>query len=149
MFTASQDAKLKVLVPINFSRKSEQALDFALMFSRIRPVDIYLFFVFEGTPKNYRDLDKLNEEHLDRMKTMVMQALERLSAQGLEISVDDVYRRLSTGKAAKEILKMAAGISADMIIMGASSQRGFRKLVARAPCTVVLVRDKDPEFVVD
>ena len=141
--------KLKLLVPINFSRKSEQALDFALMYSRVAPVDIYLFHVIEGTPKSYRDLDRLNEENLERMKQMVIQALERLNAQGLELSIDDVYRRLSNGKASREILKMAGGISADMIIMGTSGARGFRKMVSQAPCTVVLVRDKDPEFVMD
>lgn len=139
--------KLKVLVPVNFSRKSEMALDFALLYSRIANVDIYLFHVFEGATSNYRELDRLNEEYLDRMKQMVIQAVGRLTAKGLGLSVDDVYRRMSNGKPAEEILKMAGGISADMIVMGAWSTRSFRKLVSTAPCTVVLVKDKNPEFV--
>jgi len=143
----AQGPKLKVLVPINFSHKSEMALDFALLYSRIANVDIYLFHVFEGAPSNYRELDKLNEESLERMKQMVIQAMGRLTAQGITLSVDDVYRRMSNGKPAKEILKMAGGISADMIVMGAWSTRTFKKLVAMAPCTVVLVKDKNPEFV--
>jgi nucleotide-binding universal stress UspA family protein len=139
--------KQKILVPINFSTKSEMALDFALTHSRLANVDIYLFHVFEIIPSNYRDLDRLNEEYLEHMKDMVTQSFDRLTMQGLKLSVDDVYRRVSSGKAPKEILRMAAGISADMIVMGSSSRRDFRSLISSAPCTVVLVRDKDPEFV--
>jgi len=43
---------------------------------------------------------------------------------------------------------MAAGINADMIIMGAPASFGFRRLLAKTPCTTVLVKDKDATFVV-
>lgn len=59
-----------------------------------------------------------------------------------------VHRRISHGKAAIEILKVAAGISADMIIMGKPESRNFKELIDKAPCTVVLIREKDPEFVI-
>ncbi|MEK7705605.1 MAG: universal stress protein [Myxococcota bacterium] len=144
---AAAGPKMKVLVPINFSHKSEMALDFALRYSRIANVDIYLFHVFEESSNNYRELDRLNEEYLERMKQTVIHAIDRLTALGLSLSVDDVYRRISNGKPAKEILKMAGGIGADMIIMGAWSTRAFKKVVATAPCSVVLLKDKNPDFV--
>jgi nucleotide-binding universal stress UspA family protein len=60
-----------------------------------------------------------------------------------------VHRRLSYGKPAAEILKMAAGIGADMIIMGSPSSSNFRRLIEKSPCSLVLVKDKDPTFVMD
>jgi nucleotide-binding universal stress UspA family protein len=140
--------KIKILVPINFSHKSERALDFALMYARHLNADIYLFHVFEDATSNYRQLDRLTEEYLDRMKQQVIQSVERLAKIGIEHTVDDVYRRIGGGKPAVEILKMASGIGADMIVMGASQTGALKKLLAQAPCTLVLVKDKDTSYVV-
>src|SRR6266571_3848119 len=102
--------KLKLLVPINFSPKSDLALDFALAFSRNFNADVYLFHVFEGSTTNYRRLDRLNEEYLERMRQVLTKAVERLHAEGVHHSVEDVYRRISNGRPWVEILRMAAGI---------------------------------------
>jgi nucleotide-binding universal stress UspA family protein len=139
--------KLKLLVPINFARKCEMALDFALIYSQNFNADVYLFHVFEDSTKNYRRLDRLNEEYMERMKQVVMNGIERMAGQGITHRLEDVHRRISQGKPWIEILKMAGGISADMIIMGASGTPSFKKLLMKAPCTVVLVREKDPTFV--
>jgi nucleotide-binding universal stress UspA family protein len=139
--------KLKLLVPINFARKCEMALDFALIYSQNFDADVYLFHVFEDSTKNYRRLDRLNEEYMERMKQVVMMAIERQHAKGVTHAVEDVHRRISQGKPWIEILKMAGGISADMVIMGKPTSSQFKKLFAKVPCTLVLVRDKDPEFV--
>jgi nucleotide-binding universal stress UspA family protein len=140
--------KLKILVPINFSRKSEMALDYALMYSRNYSADIYLFHVFEAAMTDYRQLDRLTEEYLERMKQQVINAIDRLSAQGIVNTVDDVYRRIGSGKPAVEILKMASGIGADMIVMGASGGGAMKKLITQSPCTLIMVKEKDTGFVV-
>ncbi len=139
--------KLKLLVPINFARKCEMALDFALIYSQNFNADVYLFHVFEDSTKDYRHLDRLNEEYLGRMKQVVINAIGRVFEKGVTHHLEDVHRRLSQGKPWVEILKMAGGISADMIIMGAPESSNFKKLLLQAPCTVVLVREKDPSFV--
>lgn len=139
--------KLKLLVPINFTRKCEMALDFALIYSQNFNADVYLFHVFEDSTKNYRRLDRLNEEYMERMKQVVLNGIERMAGQGITHRLEDVHRRISQGKPWTEILKMAGGISADMIIMGAPDTTSFKKLLMKAPCTVVLVREKDPTFV--
>ena len=140
-------AKLKLLVPINFTRKCEMALDFALIYSQNVNADVYLFHVFEDSTKNYRRLDRLNEEYMERMKQVVLNAIERMAGQGITHRLEDVHRRMSQGKPWIEILKMAGGVSADMIIMGAPDTNSMKKLLLKAPCTVVLVREKDPTFV--
>jgi len=140
-------SKRKLLVPINFTGKSEMALDFALTYSQVFNADIYLFHVFEDSTNDYRRLDRLNEEYMERMKQVVMLAIDRMLAKGVTHTVEDVHRRISHGKPWLEILKMAGGISADTIIMGAPDSSSFKKLLLKAPCTIVLVREKDPTFV--
>lgn len=140
--------KQKFLVPFNFSPKSEKALDFALRYSAHIDVDIYLFHIFEGKAGDFRKLDRQNEEYLERMKLTVQQWVERANAEGINAQAHDVHRRVANGKPGIEILRMAANIDADMIIMGAPTQSGFRSLMAKTPCTTVLVKDKDPGFVV-
>ncbi|MBI5509635.1 MAG: universal stress protein [Deltaproteobacteria bacterium] len=144
---APRAAKLKILVPINFSRKSEMALDFALLYSQHFKADVYLFHVFEDKTDDFRRLDRLNEEYMERMKQVAMVAIQRLAAQGATHTVEEVHRRIAQGKPPLEILKMAGGISADMVVMGASSSSDFRKFFAKVPCSVVLVKEKDPTFV--
>lgn len=131
---------MKLLVPVNFSAKSEKALDFALTYSQGNNAEIYLFHVFEVSRRDFRQLDKLNEEFMERMKQMALQAIDRVQAEGVPCTVETVYRRLAHGKAPAEILKMANGIGADMLIMGAPESGSFKKLISRTPCTLVLVR---------
>ncbi len=141
-------SKLKIVVPTNFSKKSEMALDFALMYSRYSDADVYVFHALEEKITDYRELDRLNVEYVEHMKRAVLQAVERMAQLGITHAVDEVYRRISHGKAAIEILKIAAGISADMIVMGKPTSKHFKELVEKAPCTLVLIREKDPEFVI-
>jgi nucleotide-binding universal stress UspA family protein len=143
--------RLKLLVPTNFSAKSEQALRFALHYSHTqgRPAEVFLFHSYDEKNVDYRRLDKINEECVDRMKVAVLHCIEQMGQEGLSHAVEMVHRRLSYGKPAAEILKMAGGIGADMIIMGCPSSSNFRRLIEKTPCSLVLVKDKDPTFVMD
>ena len=137
----------KLLVPFSFTKKSEMALEFGLRYSQTMQASIYLFHVYEESSSDFRKVDKLNEEYLDRMKQIVMSTVNRLQEQGLTHTVDSVFRRIAHGKPSVEILKMAGGIGADVIIMGAPESSACKKLVAKSPCTLVLVKEKDPAFV--
>ncbi|MEL6543279.1 MAG: universal stress protein [Myxococcota bacterium] len=141
------EEKQKLLVPFSFTAKSEQALQFALNYSRNVHASIYLFHVYEEKSSDFRKVDKLNAEYLERMKQIVINNINAFQEKGLTHSVEDVFRRIANGKPPTEILKMAGGIGADVIIMGAPESSAFKKLVAKAPCTLVLVKEKDPAFV--
>lgn len=140
--------KQKFLVPFNFSRKSEMALDFALRYGAHIDCEIYLFHVFEGKASDFRKLDRQNEEYMERMKLTVTQWAEKIAKEGISSDSHDVHRRVANGKVGQEILKMAAGINADLIIMGAPSSFSIRRTTAKTPCTTILVKDKDAAFVV-
>ena len=146
--SGSTPPKLKLLVPTNFTRKSEMALDFALIYSQNFNADVYLFHVFEAGSKDYRRLDAHNQEYMERMKQVVLNAISRMQERGITHRLEDVHRRVSQGKPWLEILRMAAGISCDMLIMGAPDSNEFKKLLLKAPCTAVLVREKDATFVI-
>lgn len=137
--------KLKIVVPTNFSKKSEMALDFALRYSKDFNAEVYVFHVLETKEKNFRELDRANVELLERMKVTVMQAIQRLQATGVTNTVDEVHRRISNGKPADALLEIASGIRADMIIMGAPSSTQFKNILTRTPCTLVVVKAKDTE----
>lgn len=129
-------------MPFNFSRRSELALEWALSQTRAQSSTVYMFHVLEETTRNYRRLDKINQEAMERMRTAFMQVLSRLRERGIVPTVQDVERRFGAGKAAVEILQMAEGIAPDMIVMGAPTSSTYKKLVLNAPCTIVLVKDK-------
>jgi nucleotide-binding universal stress UspA family protein len=145
---AAGQRRLKIVVPTNFSKKSEMALDYALMYSRFANAEVYLFHALEARMTDYRELDRLNVEHMARMQKLVEDGIKRLADQGVGHAVDVVHRRTSHGKPGIEILKIAAGISADMIVMGKPSSKAFKELLEKAPCTLVLMREKDPEFII-
>ena len=77
------------------------------------------------------------------MKRTIIAAVDRLHQRGGHTTVEDVHRRLAHGRAGVEIRKMAENIDADVLIMGAPDSGGFKKLVTKAPCTIVLLKDKD------
>ena len=144
-------AGLKLLVPTSFSRKSVLALEHALTLSThlAGQAEVYLFHTYDQRKTDFSRLDKINEACVERMRMQVLEAIEILRVRGIDHNIETVHRRLSYGKAWLEILKVAGGISADMIIMGAPSSSAFGKLIEQAPCTLVLVKDKDTTFIVD
>src|SRR3954470_4217267 len=106
--------RLKLLVPTNFSAKSELALRFALGYSHSqrRPAEVFLFHSYDEKNVDYRRIDQINQECVERMKVAVLQCIEALGQLGINHTVEMVHRRLSYGKPAPEILKMAGGIGA-------------------------------------
>lgn len=135
-------AKFKILVPVDLQHPSEHAIDLALEMGHMRRADIYLFHVHEGRTTNYRELDRINEEVMERMKAIVIEAIQRAAAHGVTRTVEEVFRRMANGKAGDEILKMADAISADMIVMGHGSAGTAEKVLKKTPCTVMVARAK-------
>lgn len=144
---------MKILVATNFTAKSALALEWALTLSTHqahgRRVEIYLFHSYDQRKTDFRRLDKINEDCVERMRRSVMDAIAAVGGRGVTHSVDTVHRRLSYGKPWLEILKVAGGISADMIIMGCPSSSAFRRLIEQAPCAMMLAKEKDATFIVD
>lgn len=152
--------RAKVLVPVDFSECSQRAVDFATQYVEKIPSELYLFHVFEPVGRQRfvgkNLLDKVEAE-IDRMEGMAIAELEKLMTDDeTRRRLRNFHCRVASGKAWEEILRMAANISADIIILGTHGREGIEralvgsvteKVVRRAPCTVVCVKPKDPYFV--
>jgi nucleotide-binding universal stress UspA family protein len=152
--------RAKVLVPVDFSDCSRRAVDFAVQYVEKIPSELYLFHVFEpvrGSKFVGKDLLDKMEANLERMESMAVAELERMVEDAeTRKRLRNFQCRVGNGKPWEEILRMAANISADIIIMGTHGREGIEralvgsvaeKVVRRSPCTVVCVKPKDPYFV--
>src|SRR5688500_49932 len=121
MLPNAYEQKLKNGAATNFSKKPEADLDQALMLTRGRNDRLFIFHCLEEHKKDFRELDRLNVENTDRMKDAVIKSIERLAARGITVNIEQVDRRSSAGKLGEELVEIATGVRADMIVMGTPS----------------------------
>ena len=140
----------KVLVPIDFSDNCRHALAFAIDYVQSHEAEIYLFYVIEDNKRGqFKGAAEKLEEDLERMKDLMMTTLDKVAKNwGEKPRIGEVHRRIANGKPWQEILRMAGAITADMIIIGASTKgKNAPRVMENAPCTVCIVREKDMEYV--
>jgi nucleotide-binding universal stress UspA family protein len=143
-------ARLKILCPIDFSENSRQALNFVIDYVNNRDAEIFLFYVVEESRRtNFKGAADKLEEDLERMKDLMVNELNMYQQKtGHAAQVGEVHRRIGNGKPWEEVLRMAGNITCDVIVMGASRKgKNAMKVIEMAPCTTIVVREKDLEFV--
>jgi nucleotide-binding universal stress UspA family protein len=143
-------ARLKILCPVDFSENCRHALSFVIDYVQNREAEIFLFYVVEESRRlHFRGAADKLEEDLERMKDLMVNELNIYQQRtGRQASVGEVHRRIANGKPWEEVLRMAGNITSDMIVMGASKKgKNAMRVVDGAPCTTIIVRDKDLEFV--
>jgi nucleotide-binding universal stress UspA family protein len=148
--------KLKrILVPIDFSEPSLKALRYAVPFAEESGATISLVHIRE--PVAY-PVDIAN------VSPPPVSGIEEAEAKGKlydlayheieELVPIDVHVR--SGKAADEIVNLAKALETDLIIIATHGYKGFmrfvmgstaEKVVRHAPCPVLVVREKEHEFV--
>jgi universal stress protein A len=142
----------KILVPVDFSETSRYALRFAEQFG----YEIVLLHVIEpesviaGAPTT---IDVFAQPEED---TIAAEAeLKRLAASSRN-RPNSVTLKVRTGHAPNEINKAAKDLDIDLIIIathGYTSWRHFcigstaEQVVRTAPCPVLVVREKEHEFI--
>lgn len=143
-------ARLKILVPVDFSENCRHALSYVIDFVQNRESEIFLFYVVEESRRmQFRGAADKLEEDLERMKDLMVTELKHYETRhGAAAHIGEVHRRIANGKPWEEILRMAGNITCDMIVMGASKKgKNAMRVVEGAPCTTTIVREKDIEFV--
>jgi universal stress protein A len=148
----TKNEKLRVLVPVDFSETSRRALAWAFDYATRAPCEVHLLHViddqwFESIQTKLPErvvnelwaVDKESEAELGRM------------APGPELrdDVGRIFRHVSRGRPAAEILRIAENLGADMIVMGTHGRSGLahlligsvaEKIVRHAHCPVVCVK---------
>lgn len=139
-----------ILVPIDFSRFSDAALDYAASLARAKDANLHIVHVKEpfhiydadtrfGDVVPYSDLDTLKH------------ALEKVQPQDGNVACK---HWLITGEPIKGILELAAQENVDLIVMGSHGRRGVMRMLMgsvaegvlrKAKCPVLTVKHHRPE----
>lgn len=148
----------RILVPIDFSKHSENALTYAAAFAERFSADLYLLYVVQelalfvpdmvaAAPPLVPDLaERSAAVHATFDRLIQEQHLEKLS----------LHQEVREGVPFYEIIRFAREADIDLIIMGTHGYTGLahvlmgsvcEKVVRMAPCPVLTVRHPEHEFV--
>jgi universal stress protein A len=145
------DSITNILVPIDFSNYSKNALRYAVNFSKKFQSKIFLIYVVEPIiyPSDFSmgqvsfpvtDIE-LSERAKEELNTLAKEEI------GLEIPVETIIR---TGKPFVEINETARELDIDLIIIATHGHTGMEhllfgstaeKVVRKAPCPVLTLRE--------
>ena len=145
----------KILVPVDFSSPSQEALGFARRFARSFAGEITLLHVVQKTvvapfPEVPPYLDYTAEDFDDAEKNLQILAGE-IGSDALK-----VHTVVRNGLAAHEIVEAAKEFDSDLIVIATHGYTGWRhfcigstaeRVVRAAPCPVFVVRAKEHELV--
>lgn len=145
----------KILVPIDFSEASLKALRYAVPFAEQFGATVSLVHVVE--PASYPvDLPAVSPAALAvAPQDEARKKLFTLSYREIEELVPvDVH--VPSGKPAEEIVNLAKDLETDLIVISTNGYQGLKhlvmgstaeKVVRAAPCPVLVVREKEHEFI--
>lgn len=148
----------KVLVPVDFSEHSKKALSYAVAFAREFGAHLILITVVE--PRVYPVDTIIIPPAMEDATLMAVEAA-RESVRNIRNTIDLPVGMVEeplvvTGRPYAEIVQEAARTNADLIIMATHGYTGLKhvylgsvteRVVRHAPCPVLVVRDKEREFV--
>jgi nucleotide-binding universal stress UspA family protein len=146
----------KILVPIDFSDCSKKALQYAIPLAKEHGARITLLYV---VPTSYAVGEYGGYDHasiLADMRTSGKKEIDRLAKDmvGGEVPVNTI---VSGGAPAREIIKAAKAAEMDVIVLSTHGRTGLKhvflgsvteNVVRQAPCPVLVVREREHEFVV-
>ena len=135
----------RILVPVDFSKPSLDALTHALALARQYEAQLTLMHVIEpfhpdmliDTTQSQRDARVAAHEHLTKLAVATKQAWPKTG------------RELRTGHPVDTITALAKRTNADIIVMGTHGRTGLKRafigsvaerVVRLAPCSVLVVR---------
>jgi universal stress protein A len=146
----------KILVPTDFSETSKKAVQYALRFAEQFGCEIALLYVVEpATPVIGAPLAVEPVTEKDEL-SMAEKELAVLAAESHTNGAHSVSSFVRVGHAPNEITKVARDLDVDLIIIATHGYTSWRHLcmgsttervVRTAPCPVLVVREKEHEFV--
>lgn len=146
----------QILVPVDFSDCSHKALEYAFPFARQFHADITLLHVvhidYYAANSEYTTFDypELIEE-MERAGKKQLEALARLVAKQCPVKT-----AIQIGHAGSSIVETAKRRGTDLIIISTHGRTGFKRIflgstteyvVRYAPCPVLIVRQKEHDFI--
>lgn len=145
----------KILVPVDFSDCSKKALQYALPLAKLHEAELTLLYVVP--PPTYA-VGEYGAVDCAPLEAELRAGGERDLAALAKAEVGDDAKTTTmvrTGSAADEIVELARVIPADMIVLSTHGRTGLKHVllgsvaehvVRRAPCPVLVVREREHEF---
>ncbi len=147
----------RILVPIDFSEHSKNALKYAVPFAKQFGAEIILIYVVEPTvyPADFSfgqfGIPNVEDEFRSRGEEELLGLIEREIKKKVK-----ARKQVRTGKAFVEILKAAREEEVDLIIIATHGHSDVEhmlfgstaeKVVRKAPCPVLSLRPDERDFV--
>ncbi len=146
----------KILVPYDFSKVAEHALDFACQIAAKADCDIRLLHVIEHpTADSFRtlgiqDLDPMEQVYI---KQMIEKVKEKLGAviSGADYSDNKISYKIQLGNPFHNIIDEITEETVDLVVMGTEGAEGLNeffvgsnaeKVVRKASCPVITIQNK-------
>jgi nucleotide-binding universal stress UspA family protein len=148
----------RILVPTDFSKHSHNALSYAAAFAEKFGAELYLLHVVQDLalfiPEAVSVAPPVTPP-IEQMTAAVKEALQRVVREE-DLGRFKVHCDVREGTPFYEIIQYAKENDLDLIIMGTHGHTGLahvllgsvtEKVVRKAPCPVLTVRDPEHEFV--
>jgi universal stress protein A len=144
----------RILVPVDFSDPSDQALRYAIRFAQHFGGEITLLHIVQPSVPPYPEVAPYfdyTEEELENAE----KAMQTLVARPMLKSCP-LQTALRTGLAAHEIVEAARELDSDLIVIATHGYTGWKhfcigstteRVVRTAPCPVFVVREKQHELI--
>jgi nucleotide-binding universal stress UspA family protein len=139
----------KILVPVDASKHSYEALSAALKLSKSIGSEVTVIHIMEYVPKIYIQSQKQFDELLEAQNNYGKKVLNKCLTQAKEAGTT-IKTQLQEGDPATVILEGTSAGKYDLIIMGSRGLGKFKKLllgsvsskvVNHATCSVLLIRE--------
>jgi universal stress protein A len=145
-----------ILVPVDFSDCSRKALQYAIPLAAQHQAAITLLYVIGTASYNTGEYSEVNYAVLEaEMRTASEEKLAAFAKDELpeQIAATTLVR---SGSAGAEIIALAKSMPADLIVISTHGRSGLKHIflgsvaedvVRRAPCPVLVVREREHEFI--
>lgn len=146
----------RILVPVDFSPLSKKALHYATRMARQFGAEVNIFHVVEPEVPPAFDGYLIAAPPVLNGTPPCSGQLKALASSVRKAGVERVTSTVRTGLAAFEIVEAAKELDIDLIVIATHGYTGWKhfaigstaeRVVRAAPCPVLVVREKEHEFV--
>jgi nucleotide-binding universal stress UspA family protein len=135
-----------LLVAVDDSEQSGRAVKAAGELARLSGGTVHLFHVRERQDVIGKSGGSFDNEYAEEVTALLDQAARELDGSGVTVKTSSVH--VAIGHVAKEIIKAAAEVEADTIVMGSHGRTGLAALVLGSNAYKVLHLADRPVLVV-
>jgi nucleotide-binding universal stress UspA family protein len=147
----------RILVPVDFSALSKKAMRYAVKLSQVFNAEISLFHVIEPDLPPFFDGATMAPPIISNGTTARRtNRMKRWISSARSAGATRIASIIQIGLPAHQIVETARNMDVDLIVIGTHGYTGWKHLaigstaervVRAAPCPVLVVREKEHEFI--